>query len=385
VTNAIAVAGGQGFIGRAVCESLARGGRVDRVVSLDLTATGAVQGVEERIVDVHQRAALLRELADIDLVVNIVAPYYRHGTDVADAAFESGTHYTDACADLAITDQLLARDEKWRQAGLTLITGLGASPGLVNLAFAAVAPRFDKVLEAHVVWVSGGSEGDEASGETTGTLRDFIHEEFGEVRTFVDGRWVTVTGFKDGAEDVKLGNRIVTVYHAGHTEPITMPRYFPDLRVASCKGNVVPFGMAELIRKGVEIGLNGTDPIPVGGREISPLEFLASYASSPAALRFYDLDSLSYNGGLLLRVVGMRGGKEETDVVPLAEVPEGMAAPSANAGMAAATGVPIAVVSEAIVLREVQQPGAYAPEALSPAVAEKLLVDIGSRLRDVAG
>jgi saccharopine dehydrogenase-like NADP-dependent oxidoreductase len=225
------------------------------------------------------------------------------------------------------------------------------------------------------VWVTGSSSEDEALG----TLRDFIHEEFGEVRTFVDGRWVTVTGFKDGAEEVELGSRRVIVYHAGHTEPITMPRYFPDLRAVSCKGNVVPFGLAELIRKAVEIGFNSTNPVAVGGEQVSPLEFLASYLHSPAAMSFYDRDSLSFHGGLLIRVVGMRGGKEETEVFPLVADAEGRTS-SASAGMAASTGVPIAVVSEAIVLGEVQRRGAYAPEAIGSTVAKKLLGDVQARL-----
>jgi len=48
--------------------------------------------------------------------------------------------------------------------------------------------------------------------------------------------------------------------------------------------------------------------------------------------------------------------------------------------MAASTGIPIAVVSEATAIGEVRQPGAYAPEAISPTVAEKLLGDIQARL-----
>ena len=49
--------------------------------------------------------------------------------------------------------------------------------------------------------------------------------------------------------------------------------------------------------------------------------------------------------------------------------------------MTMATAVPIAVVSEAMALGEVDRCGAYAPEALDGALASKLLADIAKRLK----
>jgi len=368
----IGVAGGQGLIGQGVCKALIEGGRVDRIVVLDLKTTGRIERIEEKIVDIYNRVDLVKELKEVDLVVNIVAPYYKHGTVVADTALEAGIHYVDACADINITKALLAQDEIWKKTGITLLTGLGASPGITNLLVKKLASRFDDVLEAHVVWVTGGQEleredsGHDDSGG--GTLQDFIREEFGEIPTYIDGEYVTVTGFLDGAEKIKFGDTIVPVYHSGHSEPITIPQFIPGIRTASCKGNVVPFGFTQLIRKAREIGLNSEKRIKVEGHKISPFQFLNAYLYDRISYQNYDLESLKFMGGIHVRVVGIRDGKKDTEVETILA--------DRNTDMTRSTAIPIAVVSEAIAYGEVTRRGAYAPEALDAKLAEKFLEEI---------
>jgi NADH dehydrogenase len=77
----IAVLGGTGFVGRALCERLVRtgdgGGSVSVIVPTRRAAHGNrvrfLPGVEVRLVDVHDDKALLRTLGDCDALVNLVA------------------------------------------------------------------------------------------------------------------------------------------------------------------------------------------------------------------------------------------------------------------------------------------------------------------------
>jgi uncharacterized protein YbjT (DUF2867 family) len=77
----IAVLGGTGFLGRALCERLVRagdgGGSVSVVVPTRRAAHGNLvrflPGVDVRLVDVHDDKALLRLLGDCDALVNLVA------------------------------------------------------------------------------------------------------------------------------------------------------------------------------------------------------------------------------------------------------------------------------------------------------------------------
>ncbi len=374
MTVSIGVAGAQGLIGKGVCKALIEGGKVERVVALDLKTSGKIKNVEEVIVDVHDKPALVNELKDLDLIVNIVAPYYRHGTAVADAALEAGIHYTDACADIAITKALLEQDEKWKNSSRTLLTGLGTSPGLTNMLVKILASRFDEVLEAHVVWATGGAEVNREE-ESTGTLLDFIREEFGEIPTYIDGRYVNVIGFLDGAEEIHFGDWTITVFHSGHSEPITIPRYIPGIRTVSCKGNVVPFGLVQLIQKAVDIGLDSDKRIKIAGQKVSPLTFLTAYLESPKAFSFYDLESLKFPGGIQVKVIGIRNGKQETEIENLRSD-----AVSEQADMTRSTAVPIAVVSEAIVLDRVKRKGAFAPEALDANLLNQFFDEIINRI-----
>lgn len=374
MTISIGVAGGQGLIGQGVCKALIEGGKVDRIVTLDLKTTAKIEGVEERIVDVHDKSALIEKIKDLNLVVNIVAPYYRHGTAVADAALEAGVHYTDACADIEITKALLDQDKKWKNAELTLLTGLGASPGLTNMYVKLLASRFEEVLEAHVIWATGGAEVN-TQEDPTGTVEDFIREEFGEIPTYIDGQFVTVTGFLDGAEKVQFGDWNITVYHSGHSEPITIPRYLPNIRTVSCKGSIAPFGVTQLIQKAVEIGLDSDKRIKVAGQKISPLTFLMAYLNSPKGFSYYDLESLKFPGGMQIKVVGIRNGKQETEIENLTSD-----STSEQTNMIKSTAVPIAVLSEAIALGKIKQSGAFAPEALDADLISNFLDEIMNRI-----
>jgi len=365
MSGTIAVTGGQGVVGQITCKSLLEGRRVDRVIALDLHTTGRIKGIEEKVVDVHNKAELVKALKGVDVVVNLVAPYYLHGTVVADAAFEAGAHYTDISADVPITEKLLEEDKKWKDAGLTLITGMGAAPGTSNLMIAEFASNFDKIIEAHIAWVAGQ---DPQEIEESATLKDFIKMEFGKIVSFIDGKMVTVQGFVDGAEDLKFGDKTVTVYHSGHSEPITVPRYFPGIRTVTVKGNGAPFGICEIIGKAVEIGLDSEEEIEVKGNKIKPIDFLTSYFTSETAMSRCDLSSMGIGCFLQVRVVGLRAGKEETRSKTL-KFPNAVSFPA----------VAVAISSEAIANGEIKLRGAFAPEALDAKLSGKLIRDTFSR------
>lgn len=366
--TSIAVIGAQGYIGSASCKALVERGKIDKVLALDLTKTG-LMGVEERIVDIYNNDLLVETLKEVDLAINVVAPYFRHGTIVADAAFKAGIHYTDACADIEITKALLSQNEKWKEAGLTLITGLGASPGITNLLVAKLASKFDTVLEAHIAWVTGMGDVETIDiSEGIGTLIDFINEEFGEIPTYKDGNIITVTGFKDGAEEIILNKTPCLVYHSGHSEPITLPLYFPDLRSASCKGNIVPFGLSEVFREALEKRLDLEKIIIESAKVEAPYEYMKLELGKHIDLSKIDYETANFGGGIQVKVKGLRKGKEKIKIKKLTVKgfnPEYF-------DMAMDTSIPIAVLSEEIALGKIRKRGAYAPEALGPDLAKKM-------------
>lgn len=50
--------------------------------------------------DISDAEALARALADVDIVLNPAAPFYRFGREVLSAAIAAGTNYLDICDDV---------------------------------------------------------------------------------------------------------------------------------------------------------------------------------------------------------------------------------------------------------------------------------------------
>ena len=376
----IAVTGGQGFIGKSVVASLVQGGKADRVIVMDQFKSAEIEGAEEQIVDIHNKPQMVDALKNVDLVINLVAPYTTHGLAVADAAFESGTHFTDVCADVEITEALLAQDQKWKDAGLTVMTGLGMSPGLTNLCVAKNAANLDEITDARMYWWCG--TGDETDVEKiAGTARCFLKEEFGPVASYEGGKRISVRGFSDGAETKDILGNEIALYYAGHTEQITVPRYFPNIQNAVLKGEVLPVGLSRLGKKAVDMGLNSEKKISIGGKEVTPLDFFISYMLDPdTAESLYDLESMALPEGMLVEVEGLRNGQKEM-------ISEGYVYGTQAGGdsLTLLTGVPAAVASEYVATGEISRPGVFAPEAIDAELATRLIAESLQRVTQLGG
>ncbi|MEZ5098142.1 MAG: saccharopine dehydrogenase NADP-binding domain-containing protein [Nocardioides sp.] len=108
--------------------------------------------------DVSDRAALTALIANADVVVNCVGPFYRFGPSTLAAAIDAGVDYVDVCDDLAPTVTMLQQDEHARERGVRALIGVGNSPGLANLFVRLcddlLLDRLDRVDIMHVHGVS---------------------------------------------------------------------------------------------------------------------------------------------------------------------------------------------------------------------------------------
>jgi saccharopine dehydrogenase-like NADP-dependent oxidoreductase len=324
--------------------------------------------VEEAVVDIHNHEQMVEVLRDVDLVFNTVGPYFAHGTAVADAALASNTHYADVCADVEITRALLAKDQAWQDAGLTAVTGFGASPGLTNLLASKLAGQLDEIREISMFWWDTLGGDDLELEDMKGTLEGFVNEEFGPVPTFEGGREITVNGFHDGAEELDVLGHKLTFFHAGHSEQITVPLYFP-VEQAHLKGCVLPNGVTQLIDQAGQLGMRSDKKIDVFGTEVSIRDFLIAYAFNKDTYASQcDLETLNAPAGMYARATGLQGGTEVT-------VGEGLlVGERCGEGDAMSfTGVAAAVCAEKIVDGRIDRRGVYAPEALDAGLAAELI------------
>jgi lysine 6-dehydrogenase len=296
----ILVLGGCGEIGRSVCEDLVKS---DAEVTVGDMREKEGQALAERLggkasfrrVDVRNRSVLESALKGFRVVVNCIGPYFEFGLLVARAALASGTDYLDVCDDQGVTGSLLDMDASVRKEGCTFLINMGASPGLTNVMAKRGMDRLDEVDAVKVFWY-------EDSGETIGLgqIMHWAHIAMGKVPTYENGQWRRVQALS-GREIVRFPDPCghVPVYHLGHPEPITIPRY-TKTRDALCKGGVLPESNITLTRVLDRLILvkNVTVIKAVSRFFLKLLPLLAGDTRSRGVLSAFRADVIGYRDGM---------------------------------------------------------------------------------------
>ncbi|AEB10931.1 saccharopine dehydrogenase family protein [Marinithermus hydrothermalis] len=229
----IGVLGGCGDMGSRAVEVLAERPEVEEVRVLDANAE-AGRALEQRFervrfqaVDARDRASLVAALAGLDAVASALGPFYLFERPLAEAALEAGVPYVSLCDDHEAAKAVLELDAAAREKGIAIITGLGWTPGLTNLAARRLYAELGGLEAVRIFW-AGASADAKGHAVVLHTLYAFN----GFVPRFVDGlfEWVPAGS---APEPVAFPPPVGTVlnYYLGHPEPVTLPRYLPVARV----------------------------------------------------------------------------------------------------------------------------------------------------------
>lgn len=140
----MAVLGAGGTIAPPIVRDLAESPEAAALKLLDLDgakaeATAREHGGDKSVaieVDGREEGALEAQLAGVDVLVNSAS--YRINVDVMEACLASGTHYIDLGGLYHVTAEQLELNDRFEQAGLLALLGMGSAPGKTNL-MAAVA------------------------------------------------------------------------------------------------------------------------------------------------------------------------------------------------------------------------------------------------------
>ncbi len=345
------VLGGAGGMGQGVARDLIKQEPVEAVILGDLypdpeRLSPKLRDSEKTTLvktDVNDHSGLVEAFKGSDVIINCAGPFYKTAVPTAKAAVDARVNYIDICDDYEGTEILFNSeiDKLARDAGITVLTGMGSDPGTNNVLVKWYADRLDTVNEIYLYWVV-------SIAELAGAAWDHsLHMTLGKIPQYIDGELVHVEGGTDVvAEQFLEPLGVCHVRYVGHPQPLTIPKYIKGVRNVIIKGALIPLWVDELIKEQKETGLLSAEPVDVKGIQVTPYDLaLKLWESIPEGR-----DNGPQASGLKVIVKGERDGKKVTYTADMV------------GRMAPGTGIPASIASLMMNDGGVTEKGVTAPE-----------------------
>ena len=364
------ITGGVGGMGQGVARDLIKQEQVTSVILADLfpdpqrLSTKLRENEKTELVkmDVNDHESMVNAFKEVNIVINTAGPFYKTAVPVAKAAVAAKVNYIDICDDYEGTEILFNSeiDNLARDAGITVLTGMGSDPGTNNVLVKWYADRLDEVDDIYLYWVV-------SIAELAGAAWDHsLHMTLGKIPQYINGELVYVEG---GTEVVAaqflepLGT--CHVRYVGHPQPLTLPKYIKGVKNVIIKGALIPLWVDELIKEQKDTGFLGTEPIDIKGVQVTPYDLaLKLWETIPEGR-----DNGPQSSGLKVIVNGKRNGNRVTYTADMV------------GRMAPGTGLPASIASLMMDAGDVTVTGVVAPEGcIDPDKFLSAFINRGARI-----
>ncbi len=307
------VLGGAGGLGQGVARDLIKQQQITNVILGDLYPDPERLRPKlrdsEKInlikMDVNDHNGMVSVFKEIDIVINCAGPFYKTAVPVAKASVKAKVNYIDICDDYEGTEILFNSDidKIAKEAGITVLTGMGSDPGTNNILVKWYADRLDKVNDINLYWVV-------SIAELAGAAWDHsLHMTLGKIPQFINGKLVYVEGgTKEEAEQFLEPLGTCHVRYVGHPQPLTLPRYIKGVKNVIIKGALIPLWVDELIKEQKDTGFLSKNPIDIKGIKVTPYDLaLKLWETIPKGR-----DNGPQSSGLKVKGKGERKGRKIT-------------------------------------------------------------------------
>lgn len=236
----VIVLGGAGDMGSAAVKDLAKSEEVDELMIADYNVERARELAGElgskcnyMKVDANSPSDLKKAIEGYDVAASAIGPFYKYEVKVARGALDAGVNYVSICDDYDAATALFDLDSEAKKKGITILTGLGWTPGMSNVVARLGADKLDQVEEIAVAWAGSASD-----SEGYAVVLHTVHIFAGFIPSFQNGR-VKMVGAGTDREKVRFPSPIgeIYVYNLGHPEPVTIPRFL-NVRTVTLKGGL---------------------------------------------------------------------------------------------------------------------------------------------------
>jgi saccharopine dehydrogenase (NAD+, L-lysine-forming) len=291
---------------------------------------------------------------------------------IVNTVLACGINYLDICDDVDVTGELLAMSAQAEAAGITMVIGMGNSPGATNLLARLAADHLLDETESIDIFHAHGGE----SFEGKGVIGHRFHCMSIDIPMYLDGRLQYVKFFEPDGMALRrtfdfpvLGDGIM-VYPYPHPEQVTLPQYLNVTRVTN-RGTILPAAYYQLTMDVCRLGMADKTPLAVDGAQVSPYDFSAAFLIRERERILKESGFGSQKGCTSTVVTGKKDGRRQ-------ELRFHMASDSQALGEG--TGIPAALGAILLQQGKISRKGIFPPEgginpldfvSLIPAILER--------------
>jgi saccharopine dehydrogenase (NAD+, L-lysine-forming) len=294
-----------------------------------------------------------------------IESFYKYEKTILEAVIEEKINYVDICDDTSATYEALELDSAAQEAGITILLGMGSSPGISNiLAKYAVDELLDECESIDMYHIHGGepNEGPAVIGHRfycmSNPIPMFLDGEAKQINPKESDKYI------EKVEFINLPGEY-TVYPYPHPEPITLPMHIEGIQRVTNKGSVLPERYYELTRKIHSLGLNSEEIITVKDingvpREIQAYDFSVQYLIKQREKFLKETNFGEPKGCVKIVIKGKKKGTREDRTYIFSLVSEGA---GKGKGLGWGTGLPAAFGAILMLRGKIKEKGVIPPEA----------------------
>jgi len=351
----IVVLGGAGYqatvtvkdlVSSSVEEVIIADCNVDRATKLSGELSTDTTKVTAVYTDADKHESLVSAMKGADAVASGLGPYNKYGAKVIEAAIDAGVPFADINDDYDSTRACLPLDTAARKAGVTVLVGMGASPGMTNIMARYGADALDQADAVHSYWAASATE---PSGIAVGLHS--LHAQTGKIPTFRNGEMTDVEAFSE-KELVEFLDPIGTqeVHQFGHPEPITIPMYLKGLKEVTLKGGMFPASMDRFYELLAYFDFSSKKPVRIGDHEVVPAEMTNELIHHASIFKTPEMKGPKEGFGTVVEVSGRKAGQDVRYRY------------SWNGRMHRLTGISLSIATQMLARGDMREPGVFAPE-----------------------
>lgn len=284
----ITVLGGAGKMACISVQDLAKDPRVDEVVIADLNLEQAKvvadyiksSKIQIQQVDINDTEGMVKVLKGSDACMN--GTVYYTNLAVMEACLEAGVHYTDMGGLFFTTRKQLELSDRFAEAGLSAVLGMGSAPGIPNIQARYAADHLDSVESIKIY--DGVMPPPTDDPKFTYSVPTIVDELLMKPMVYRDGEFKAMeplSEFEDYWFTHPIG--LLSQHLSLHSEVATLPISFKDKGIKECSFKINYWGMAKAVVEKVlvltEFGFSGSDPVEMNGQSIVPRDVMVNLLS----------------------------------------------------------------------------------------------------------